>query len=88
MKNVIPIMDDPLSSAWLQPEKENILIDANFALMTNKDFKELAEYSTSIPSAVYPGKMWKAKADHWLLRWYDEEINGRCVIESREIIIV
>lgn len=75
-KNTIPRMLAPLGKHWEQPEKKNILIDNTHAIMCNKDFKLLPEYSTSIPTGVYEGKMWKKKVpwdrepSKWYLVWF------------------
>lgn len=75
--NVIPPMTDPLSRHWKQPKTEDILIDDINAVMTQADFKKLPEYSTTKPSGVYPGKMWKSdhtdedgRHVHWALKWF------------------
>ena len=61
MKNVIPTMTHPLSKYWDQPDKSDILIDDNNALMTHKTMKKLYNYSTSVPTGVYEGKMWRSE---------------------------
>lgn len=86
--NIIPIMTHPLSSAWDQPSKENILVDDNYAVMSQTDFDKLHEYSCSIPSGVYEGKMWKVKGKKWFLEWYSpSKVLGRCAVNAREILI-
>lgn len=56
---------------------DEIIISNENAVMSADAFEQLAEYSTSVPTGVYEGKMWKSKhllADKaeplWLLRWY------------------
>lgn len=76
--DVIPPMTHPLSSAWDQPPLDRIRIDADTATMDQEAFDWLSEYSTSFPSGVYEGKMWKrrvpplegAAEEVWQLRWY------------------
>lgn len=62
-----------------QPKIDELIVTPIHAYMTQKSFDSLSEYSCSIPTGVYEGKMWKAHlADHedgyktqaWFLRWY------------------
>lgn len=90
MNNIIPDMIHPLSRSWKQPSRKSILIDDTNALMEEQTAKNLLEYSTSIPSGVYDGKMWKAKrGDSWFLKWYSpSEDPKKCAINTREIIFI
>ena len=86
---------------WDQPPTSDILIDDEYALMTQATFNRLAEYSASTPSGVYPGKMWRADNAayhaaevakgayrHWLL-WFGESENPDFVSNhSRKILLV
>jgi hypothetical protein len=87
----IPPMTDPLSWYWEQPPRNDVLLDDSHALMTQKTFDKLHEYSTATPSGVYPGKMWKARGGkNWYLRWYDAP-DGHpdgLPTRTREIILV
>lgn len=56
----IPAMTHPLGKHWKQPEVDEITIDDTHALMSQRAFDKLLEYSASRPSGVYEGKMWKA----------------------------
>jgi hypothetical protein len=99
---VIPPIVDPLGGGWGQPERENILVDDTHAVMSEADFERLAEYSCSIPSGVYPGKMWRrhnGAFDHrflsdggfpvWLLCWYAEDDEpDMCAIHNRIVLLV
>ncbi|MES2207317.1 MAG: hypothetical protein V4525_11070 [Pseudomonadota bacterium] len=89
--NVIPAMTDPLGKYWPQPEPSLMAVDATHAVMELTSFKMLSEYSASIPSGVYAGKMWKSTKDkrRWFLRWYalDEGNTEFCSINTREILI-
>lgn len=90
-------MTDPMGRHWTQPPRERIEVDATHALMTEAIFKALPEYSTTIPSGVYPGKMWrrhdgahdfKRKTPSvWMLCWYGEERDGKCEIHFREVLL-
>lgn len=86
----IPDMTHPLGRVWDQPKRENILLDETHAVMSEKDFAELCEYSRTIPSGKYVGKMWKAKIDgKWFLVWYDYDPNpDYLTIPSREILLI
>lgn len=88
--NEIPPMTDPLGKHWRQPATSKILIDEKFAVMDQTTFEALSEYSTTTPSGVYIGKMWRARIGlRWFLRWYgvgDEP--GYCSNHSREILLV
>lgn len=84
--NTIPTITDPLGRSWDQPSREHILIDDTHALMSRASFEALAEYSATVPSGVYDGKMWKRcdgryarstmteyitnPQEEWLLCWY------------------
>lgn len=57
--HIIPAMTDPMGKHWDQPKREFIDIDDTHALMCQKTFDELSDYTMSQPSGVYPGKMWK-----------------------------
>ncbi|MEI8017490.1 MAG: hypothetical protein WCH39_04775 [Schlesneria sp.] len=66
-------MTDPLSKYWEQPSRDGILLDDHYALMDTCTFDKLKNYSRTVPSGVYPGKMWKAQcheSGEWFLRWY------------------
>lgn len=89
--DTIPPITDPLGAYWRQPKRESVLIDSKHAVMDKHAFSSLAEYSSSIPSGVYPGKMWRAEhaGRHWL-RWFGI-VPGRddvCSNNQREILIV
>lgn len=102
MNNEIPPMTDPLGRHWEQPCRSRILIDGTHALMERATFDGLAEYSSSIPSGVYVGKMWKrhqgifnetflAKGGKpvWQLFWFGEHPDVDMVsVHFREIIIL
>jgi hypothetical protein len=90
-ENIIPPITDPLGRGWRQPDSRQVLIDDNCAMMTEQLFKNLAEYSTSTPSGVYPGKMWKSRRGNiWYLRWFaaDDGDPRGLPTPTREIVIV
>lgn len=96
---IIPPITDPMGKHWRQPPVSAIALDATHALMTRETFEALGEYSTSHPSGVYPGKMWRRHdgahdprckpADRrWLLVWFsDSDLRDRCTVNWREILL-
>lgn len=86
---IIPKITDALGSSWKQPNLAGIEIDDTHVLMSERSLSELREYSMSIPSAVYEGKMWKCKyRSGWLLRWYSnsKDKKDHCDINQRIIL--
>ena len=81
MSNEIPLMTDPLGKYWKQPDPERIMVDDTHAMMNKETFWALSNYSTTRPTGVYPGKMWRAHVPinprqgwdgpcKWVLRWF------------------
>lgn len=98
---MIPAMANPIAGSWRQPSRDEILVDDTYAAMSQKTFDSLQEYSCSVPSGVYPGKMWKrhdalfdrnSKPENrlWLLCWFSESEYGPelCAINLRRVLIV
>lgn len=92
MDHPIPPMTHPLGRHWHQPPRERVEVDGTHALLQQGDFERLPEYSTTLPSGVYPGKMWRRqeRPGQWWLVWFgivagDET---RCSINRREILLV
>ena len=89
---LIPPITEPLGRHWKQPALDSILVDGTHAVMTRRSFEELHEYSRSIPSGVYPGKMWKSIMPDGtaMLRWFGivEGNSDLCSNNQREILIV
>lgn len=86
----IPPMTHPLGRYWDQPSREEILIDEKHALMQIDTFSKLHEYSSSIPSGVYEGKMWRAwdpKLRMWVLRWFGESEKPGYVSNNQRTIL-
>jgi hypothetical protein len=99
-RSPIPPITNPLGKHWPQPPLNAIVIDDTHALMSEATLKVLPEYSCTIPTGVYPGKMWKRHdglfdqrckpSDRcWLLCWFGESDKGPdfCSINSRKVII-
>ena len=97
----IPEMTDPIGKHWAQPPRSSIEVDATHALMERWVFEALHEYSTSFPTGVYVGKMWKravqeygpqgriVRTGEWELVWFGH--HGRpntCSNNYRKILIV
>lgn len=88
---MIPAMTDPLGRYWDQPSDiRDAPMDEETVLLTPAQFKDLYEYSTSIPTGVYPGKCWKRiERKRTLLVWYgDETPDHQCPILFRNIEVV
>lgn len=98
----IPPITNPLGRSWEQPSRLRIMVDEKMAVMTLRDFEELAEYSSSYPSGVYEGKMWRRHngiydyeflhrggKPEWLLCWYGPSEKGPkyCTTFMRKIIL-
>lgn len=98
----IPPITEPLGRNWEQPEREDITVDEEYALMTLRSFEELAEYSSTYPTGAYEGKMWKRHNgiyDHafrarggkpeWLLCWFGPSPKGPGWVQAnrRKIIL-
>lgn len=104
--NVIPPITDDLGryGAWSQPKPGDIKLEGEYAEMGLAVFERLHEYSASVPTGRYSGKMWKMNASRrlgvfsvpydengevWYLRWYGVvDDENRLAIYSRRIRIV
>lgn len=88
-EQIIPPITDPLGAYWEQPHRRYIELDETHALMSEQTFKGLMEYSSTLPSGTYDGKMWKAqRGDKWFLAWYCPDQNQAYIgIQWREILI-
>jgi hypothetical protein len=94
-----PALDSPYGpGTWRQPDRTQVLIDPTHALMTKAVFESLAEYSTTMPSGVYPGKMWRrhdgahdprCTKPEWLFCWYGPTPDpDQCSVNSRKVIFL
>lgn len=88
--NEIPIMDDPLGKHWRQPtDIRSAPMDDQHILLSSEQVAGLAEYSSTIPTGVYPGKCWKRlQSTGPLFVWFGAETDGKCPILFREILEV
>lgn len=72
----IPPMTSELGKFWKQPNRREIEIDDKYALLSQAAFNELADYTSSQPSGVYPGKMWRQR---FITLWPIEPRRGKGV---------
>jgi len=89
--NLIPVMDDPLGKHWDQPSDVRFApMDETHVILTPHQTRQLAHYNSSMPSGVYPGKVWGRKEPgRYLLAWYGPETpDHKCPIMFREILEV
>jgi hypothetical protein len=97
-EHVIPPITDPMGKYWNQPDRRRILVDDTHAIMSQRDFDALHEYSCSTPTGVYPGKMWKRNNNayttprqqpEWWLVWFGFSDKGPqwCSNNFRRILI-
>lgn len=85
----IPPITDPMGKMWEQPDPSRIIIHGHFALMDENAFDLLHEYSSSVPTLVYVGKMWKARVGmDWVLRFWDFSHKGEYFCKMQERLIV
>jgi hypothetical protein len=88
--NLIPEMDDPLGKYWSQPKDIRLApMDDEHVVLSLSQYKALAEYSSTIPTGVYPGKVWRrSQKDVELLVWYGPETpDHKCPILYRKILL-
>lgn len=84
-------MTNPLGRFWEQPNLNEILIEDDNAIMTGITFSKLKNYSHSIPSGVYEGKMWRGvdRSGIDYLAWYGSSDNpDKCSINHKVIILI
>lgn len=87
--DVIPPITDPRGRLWDQPNQEDILVDDKVAVMGKSTLGKLREYSVTIPTGAYAGKMWKSRyVGGWVLRWYSDAQGETLTIHSRPILLL
>lgn len=97
---MIPEITDPMGKCWGQPKlsaiKFNHLTDKDkgleideFVSMDPESFEKLMDYSTSIPTGKYAGKMWKRQTPQgWHLCWYSKSNDPKFLdINSWRIVL-
>lgn len=88
---MIPEMIDPLGQYWDQPKDiREAPMDDKTVLLTPRQLQGLHEYSTTMPSGVYPGKCWKRQEGRkWFLGWYGVDPDPKfCTNNWRQIEVV
>lgn len=88
--NTIPHITDPMGRHWEQPLLSDIDVGDDYAEMSQETLDQLREYSSSYPSGVYIGKMWKSDDGQggWILCWYGPDPNpDRVSINRRRVIL-
>ena len=85
---MIPEMINPLGAYWSQPHRDQIEVDETHALLNKTAFDKLSEYSQTIPTGVYEGKMWKRKEYKvWWLCWFGpSNLPDNCDTNYRRIL--
>lgn len=92
--NKIPPILHPMGKHWEQPDMSRVLIDDTHAIMDQKTFDGLHDYSRSFPSGVYPGKCWRRLSQpheekYWWLLWFGYSDAPDCCSNNwRKILIV
>jgi len=84
MSDVIPIIESTLGKDWNRPSLDKILVDDYCAVMEKETFDALLNYSFSLPSSLYSGKMWRQ--NNYLC--YCTENEYSVFINRRGILIV
>lgn len=86
----LPPMTHPLSAVWDQPNSDQMAVYDDIAIMDLSTLVCLHEYSASIPTGVYEGKMWRcAVGNDWQLCWYGPSKDpDKCSINRRPIRLI
>lgn len=88
---MIPVMDDPLGKYWDQPKDiREAPMDDTHVMLTKQQLANLPEYSSTLPSGVYPGKCWlRIEGRQKLLAWFgDETPDHKCPIYFRKVLVI
>lgn len=97
---MIPPITHPLGRGWRQPDSSSVIVTDTHALITERVFDDLHEYSGSQPSGVYEGKMWKGEwqpltvdgtfihTGKWWLRWFGYSDKADCVSNNQRRILI
>lgn len=89
--------DAEYTEQW-QKMLQVIALDDKTVIMPQSVFRDLLEYSSSLPSGVYSNKVWKRFQQpyertekfpaEWYMGQYGPPVNERCPILWREIIVI
>lgn len=100
---VVPAIELDLGRNWPQPTRnalyfhmapeneKNPGLKPKAVYMTKQTMEELREYSSSTPTGVYPGKMWRGHWDDtWYLLWFSEAKSdpNMCAVNSCPILLL
>lgn len=82
----LPRMTDPLGRLWQQPAglRDRVRVFETHATIPEADWRALPRYETSLPSGVYPGKVWRRGK---FICWYGPERAGRCRVASARALV-
>lgn len=77
MVTLVPPIPVSIGSGWKQPHRTNFnFTDDGYVIARKAVVDELAEYNTTLPTAAYPGKMWKRiEGTVTYLCWYGETLD-------------
>jgi len=88
-------MTDPMGKHWRQPDHDLILVDDLYAVMSRDTMNQLYDYSHSVPTGVYVGKMWRCRASyedgsevHFLCWFGPSEKPDSCLQHVRKILLL
>ena len=71
MDRRIPPITEPEGKCWYQPSYDELIFSDDAVMVSRDAFNRLSDYSRSIPSGVYEGKIWKSMIkDQWYLCWF------------------
>jgi hypothetical protein len=94
----VPPITHPMGKHWDQPDPHAFEWHEDRVVMTREQFKALHDYSCSLPSGVYDGKMWRLTSHHGtsvpmnerrcFLRWFaPSDDPNQCSIHSLPLVI-
>lgn len=100
---VVPAIELDLGRNWPQPTRDSLNfhmapeneknpgLKPKAVYMTKRTMEELQEYSSTTPTGVYPGKMWRGHWDDtWYLLWFSEVKSdpNMCQVHSCPILLL
>lgn len=82
----LPRMTDPLGKGWRQPAnlRDIVQIFDTHAMLPEAVFFDLPNYESSLPSGVYPGKVWRRGRK--FICWYGPG-EKRCAIGRLRVLL-
>lgn len=88
---MIPPITHPMGRHWRQPDHSAWLFDDTHVVLPAADFEQLANYSWTNPSGLYPGKVWRGWCQNingWVVAWYDVDPDPNFVQGRERIALV